>query len=146
MIAAKLMGAPWLGHGRMLEAALSLICLIYGASLLLIASAAFDSQATRDIAWAGNGHLLAIPFLIKAIFTGYGLLANINGWWYSQGARFCGALVGSFLWAGIFTKFVLVGATFSFGSVCCIVFFVGSIRIMGMAAADLPKPGSPGAM
>lgn len=142
MLLAKLLGAPWLGHGRLMEAMLAFVCGLYGA-LLLMPHTAWESQATYDLAWTGYGQLVALPFLLKSVLTSYGLLANIRGWHGSRVPRLCGAFVGSFLWAWLIWKYGMSGALLSFGSVCAMVFLLASIRIMGMALADLPCPGEP---
>lgn len=142
---AVVFGAPWLGHGRRLEAALALICLIYGMGLFLFPSLALDSNAIVDLYWSGYGRIIGLPFLLKAILTGLGVIANIKAWPYSQHLRVCGALVGSFIWWGLIWKFVEYGSPFSFGSVCALVFLISSIGIVAMASANLPVPGAPGA-
>lgn len=143
---AILFGAPWLGHGRRLEAALTLICGIYGLGLFIFPPLALDSKATVDLYWAGYGRIIAVPFLLKAILTGWGLLANINAWSYSRSLRCCGALVGAFIWWAMIWKFTKYGAPFSFGSVCAVVFLLSSIGIFSMALANRPIPGAPGAL
>lgn len=140
----RILGGPWLGHGRMVELVLSFICLIYGLVLIFDTSASFDSQATRDLAWLGYGNLVGIPFLIKASFSGYGLIANINAWKFSRFSRIIGAFVGSYIWIWILTKFISIGVPFTFGSICAFTFFLCSGRIIGMALANLPVPGAPG--
>lgn len=145
-ILLNILGASWLGHGRKSEASLITVCFMYGMVLFLVPGAAFDSQATRDIAWQGYGHFIAIPFLTMATVSGYGLIANINVWCYSQAFRFCGALLGAGIWLWLMWKFTTVGSPFTFGSICALVFLVDSIRIAAMALANLPKPGAPGAL
>lgn len=145
-VIATMFGAPWLGHGRRLEAALALICAIYGAGLFISPSLALDSAATVDLYWQGYGRIIALPFILKAGLTGLGVIANISGWPYSQSVRFCGALVGSFIWWGMIWKFVEFGQPFAFGSVCAMVFLISSIGVCGMASANLPKPGAPGVL
>lgn len=142
---ATAFGAPWLGHGRRLEAALALICGIYGVALMFYPVVALDSKATFDLYWQGYGRVIAVPFLLKAIFTGWGLIANIRGRPYSQFLRCVGALIGSFIWSAMIWKFAAFGSPFSFGSICAAIFLLSSIGIVGMASANLPKPGAPGA-
>lgn len=142
---ARMLGAPWLGHGRMFEFVVGTICASYGLVLLFHPDALWDSQATRDLAWYAYGRVIAVPFLLKAIFTGYGLAANIFGWPLSRLSRSVGAVVGCFIWGWMETKFALAGVPLTFGSICAVVFFLGSLRVIGMASMGLPTPGAPGA-
>jgi hypothetical protein len=127
------------------EASLALVCVLYGGLLIVHPESAWDSQATMDLAWQGYARLIAVPFLVKAVFTGLGLIGNIKGWPSSHFLRLVGALFGSFIWVWLITKFIWSGAPFTFGSICAIVFLILSIRIIGMALAGLPHPGAPGA-
>lgn len=142
----NLLGVFRLGQGPKPEASLIRVCFLYGMILLLVPGAAFDSQATRDIAWAGYGHFMSIPFLMMAMISGYGLIANINGWSYSHVFRFCGALLGSFIWLWLMWKFTAVGSPLTFGSVCALVFLIDSLWVAVMALSGLPKPGATGAL
>lgn len=146
MTVKHVLGALWLGHGRMTEATLAAIAMIYGVLLFAVPSVPWESQATRDIAWHGYGHLIAVPFLLKALLTGLGLFTNIVGLQHSRFLRLCGASLGSGIWTWVLSKFALNGVPFTFGSVCAFIFLILSVRIIGMAAADLPKPGSPGSL
>src|SRR3954467_13502907 len=121
-VIATIFGAPWLGHGRRLEAALALICGIYGMGLFLFPSLALDSKATFDLYWAGYGRTIGLPFLLKAFFTGLGVIANINAWRCSRFLRVCGALIGSFIWWAMIWKFAEYGSPFDVGSVCALMF------------------------
>lgn len=145
MVLARALGAPWLGHGRMFEFVVGTICALYGLVVLFHPDALWDSQATRDLAWYAYGQLIAAPFLLTATLTGYGLVANICGWPFSRSSRSCGAAAGCFIWGWMETKFVLAGVPFTLGSICAVVFFLGSLRIIGMSSMDLPRPGAPGA-
>lgn len=142
---ARVLGAPWLGHGRMFEFVVCTICALYGLMLLFHPDTIWDSQATRDLAWYAYGRAIAVPFLFKATLTGYGLAANIFGWALSRSSRSCGAGIGCFIWGYLETKFILAGVPFTFGSICAIVFLFGSLRVIVMASMNLPRPGAPGA-
>jgi hypothetical protein len=109
-----------------------------------VPDAAFDSKATVDIAWLGYGHLLGIPLLVKSILTGSGLILNIRGYKASRKLRFFGALLGTFIWTFLTVKFLGIGATASVGFPFCVPAWLFSVRIMGLALADLPRPGAPG--
>jgi hypothetical protein len=143
---ASLFAAPWLGHGRAIECFLAIVAGLYGSLLLLIPEAAFDSKATVDIAWLGYGQYLALPLIIKASLTGTGLLLNIRGMRYSRQFRFLGALLGTLIWIFLAAKFLVLGLIASVGFPFCAPAALFSVRIMGMALADLPRPGAPGAM
>lgn len=138
-------GAPWLGHGRRLEFVLAFICLSYGCALIVAPSFALDSKATVDLYWLGFGRTIGLPFLLKGVLTGWGLLSNIKDWPYSRQFRYCGALVGSFIWTSMVWKYTIYGSPLAFGSVCAGAFLISSIGIIGMASANLPRPGAPGA-
>lgn len=138
-------GAPWLGHGRRLEFLITVICLFFGTSLLIDPSLALDSNAVFDLYWLGYGRIVGIPFLLTGILTGWGLLANIRAWRCSVRLRYCGALSGSFVWTAIVWKYSIYGSPLAFGSVCAGAFLISSIGIIGMASANLPRPGTPGA-
>jgi hypothetical protein len=139
---AKILGAPWLGHGRKTEATLATVCLLYGICLLFVPGAVADSQATRGMQ---HGGVLGLVLILQAGVAGYGLLANIMDWRYSRALRLFGSLVGSFIWGWLLFKFVIVGAPFTFGAVCATVFWADTARVAGMALAGLPIPGAPGA-
>lgn len=140
----SMVGARLLGHGRMFELTVGTICALYGTMILFHSDTLWDSQATRDLSYFMFGRVIAAPFLLKAALTGYGLAGNIYGWRYSRSLRFYGALVGCCVWAFLETKFVLVGVPFTFGSICTMVFFLGSLRVIIMTSLDLPIPGAPG--
>lgn len=144
MMFARLLGATWLGHGRVAEAMLTLVAGLWGILLLVNPETATDSKATVDLAWEGYGHIIAAPLLLKASLTGIGLIGNVKGWSSSRYFRFCGALLGSFIWGWLIGKFWAVGVPFTFGVVCALAFFLLSIRVAGMSLADLPRPGTPG--
>lgn len=143
---AILLAAPWLGHGRAVEAYLTIVAGVYGALLLFVPDGAFNSQITADIAWLGYGYYLAIPLLGKAALNGAGLIGNIRGNPGSRSLRFVGAMLGTTIWLFLAAKFFLVGAAATAGFSFCLVAILFSIRIMGLALADLPNPGRPGVL
>ncbi len=140
-----IVGARWLGHGRATEFMLSLIALLYGI-ILLFSGAAGESVATWDLALWGYGHWIAVPFIVKAVLSGSGLVGNLRGWPFSATLRFSGAFLGSVLWAWYLVKLLLFGAIGSLGFSFCVIAAIMSIRIMAMSRANLPLPGAPGAV
>lgn len=143
-ILLTIFAARVLGHGRALESYLTAFAGSYGIALLFVPEAAFSSQATRDLAWQGYGQLVAIPFILKAIFSGYGLLANIYDWRMSRQARVTGACFGLWIWSSMLGKFILIGTPYTVGSFAAGWCFYYSIRIIALALSDLPKPGVAG--
>lgn len=138
--------ARWLGHGRAIEAYLILVCGTYAAILLIHPSSAADSPATLDLYWSGNSQFVAMIFVAKALTSGTGLVLNIVNLPGSRFFRISGACLGSVIWAWYVAKFSLVGEPATLGMVFAAVSFLVSIRIMGMAYANLPRPGAPGAL
>ncbi len=132
----------------MTECFLASVCAIYAVILLFAPNATLESQVTKDITlfWWGYGRLLAIPFALKAVLTGGGLIANINGYAFSKHMRVSGACVGTMIWVWYATKFVLIGDIAFIGFPFVVVSFLMSIRIIGMSLADLPRPGAVGAL
>lgn len=140
-----LLGARWLGHGRALEASLALTCAIYAGILLIDPDSAAHSSATAVLVWQGvTSWMLSIPFALKAILTATGLYRNIRGLSGSRYFRIAGALTGTFVWAFYLTQYIAYDAVGALGTACCITGIVASIRVIGMAAADLPRPGAVG--
>lgn len=138
----NLLLAPVLGHGRMVEAYLATVALLYGV-ILLFPDAADTSQATRGAFFNELGSLLGMPFLLKAYFSGYGVIGVIRGWPFSHGHRFTGALIGTALWGWYSAKFALIGAFgtvgFPFATVAVFVCF----RVMVLSALHIPPILSP---
>jgi hypothetical protein len=138
-----ILGARALGHGRALESFLAFVCFVYAMDVLFWPNAAFQSQATADIAWKGYGYVISIPFLLKAGFTGWGVYANRHSLPGSRQCRIIGGTIGTFLWTFFLVKFYAVDAIGALGTALCIGGIVASIRIVGLAMADLPRPGAP---
>lgn len=143
-IVLALFAARYLGHGRVIESFLVLFAGTYGIALLFVPDAAFSSSATRDLAWMGYGQFVAIPFILKSIFSGYGLIANIFAWSYSRLFRIIGATFGLWIWSTMVLKFIFVGTPFTVGTFAAGWSFYYSIRIIALALVDLPRPGVPG--
>lgn len=143
---ANLLAARWLGHGRAIECYLACVAGLYGLILLAVPGAAFDSSATADLAWHGYGRLIAVPLLLKSLLTGGGLILNIRAARYSRPLRMAGAFVGSVIWIWFALKFASMFAFATVGFPFCAGAALFSIRIMGMSAANLPRPGAPGAL
>lgn len=141
----RLFAAPWLGHGRATECFLLGVGALYGA-ILLLPDAAFDSDATADLAWWGYGHWVALPLLIYAVLAGAGLFGNIRGWPLSRTWRFLGAMLGFAIWTWYAAKFAALGQLAAVGFPFSTIAAIFSIRIMGLALVGLPRPGAPGAM
>lgn len=137
-----ILGARALGHGRALETFLAFVCFVYACILAFIPDAPYQSSATADLAWY-YGRGLALPFLIIAIFAGWGVYSNKKGLPYSRQCRIIGALIGTFTWTFFLVKFGATDSIGALGTALCIGGIVASLRIMGMAMADLPQPGSP---
>lgn len=126
----------WMG----IELLLAIYCLQYGLMLLLIPGSRYDSVLTVDLAWQGYGASLGLPFLLKAAFTGSGVIANLRGCYFSWLFRFVGAFIGAMIWIAMSLKYLSSTAEFSFGMVVSIDCFVISILIMAMAWHDFPEP------
>jgi len=139
------LAAPWLGHGRASECFLALVCAGYGTSLLVNPGMASDIPATVDIAWTGNVRIFALPYIIKALLTGSGLALNIYGSACSRQLRFLGGLVGLLIWTWWASKLYLIDAI-GLGFFFYVMAGIFSVRIMGLALANLPRPGAPGVL
>lgn len=137
------LGAKALGHGRALESFLAFVCFVYAMIILFVPDAPLQSQATVDLAWEGYGKYIAIPFLLKAILTGWGVYTNKQGLPISRFCRIAGATVGTFLWTFLLFKFIAFDAIGALGTALCIGGIVASLRIVGLAMANLPPPGAP---
>jgi hypothetical protein len=140
---AELFAARWLGHGRAIECYLACVTVIYGVALLM-PGAAFDSRVTYDLAWLGYGQVLAIPLLLHAVLAGTGLAGNIAGWRSSRMLRFFGGMLGCAIWTWYTIKFALGDQFAAVGFPFCAMAALFSVRVMGMALANLPRPGVPG--
>jgi hypothetical protein len=136
--------APSLGHGRMMESYLTAVCALYGFILLVVPNAAISSQATRDVVFDELGRLIALPFLLKAALSGYGILGNIKGWRDANGFRFAGALAGFALFTWYVIKFLLIGAVGALGFPFALVAVAVCVRVMALSSIGLPVPGAPG--
>lgn len=133
-----------LGHGRATESSLALVSALYGILLLTNSGPQLATvNVTEDIYWMGYSRLLAIPFLVKSVFSGLGVYGNIMGWHHSRQLRLYGAMIGGFLWSWYASKALAVGVSTSLGFAAAIVFLLLSIRTMALVTADLPHPGSP---
>lgn len=138
----KLMGGRTLGHGRALESFLAFICAVYAAILLAYPEAQYQSQATAPLAWRGYGWVFPIPFIAKSFFTAIGVYGNINAWPHSRTYRVIGGFIGTFIWLWFLTQYIAFDMFGALGAALCIGGTVASVRIIGMAWANLPIPGS----
>lgn len=143
---ADLFAARWLGHGRAIECYLACVAGLYGLLLIAVPGAGLDSSATADLAWHGYGWLVGMPLLAKAIATGSGLIFNIRGLRCSRYLRMTGAFIGSMIWIWFTLKFATNRTFATVGFPFCVFASLFSIRIMAMAAANMPRPGAPGAL
>jgi hypothetical protein len=84
--------------------------------------------------------------LVKAAFSFYGLVANINGWRGSRTFRILGALLGAWIWTWFLSKFVLVDFPYPLGAFFAAIALVFCIRTVALAYLNLPRPGVPGAL
>lgn len=134
--------APVLGHGRMAETYLAAVALLYGL-ILLIPGEVASSKATSGSVTELVGAYLAIPFLLKAYFSGYGVIGVIRAWPFTHTHRFIGGLLGITLWSWYSVKFILIGALgatgFPFVTVAVFVCF----RVMVLAALRIPPIATP---
>jgi hypothetical protein len=137
-------GVYQFGSGRMTELTLAFICGLYGLILLFAPAQALHSSDLSDLAWAGLGRMIAIPFLVKSVITGIGLARNIRGDKHSRQLRFIGALIGTFIWSWIATNLAYNGSFGALGFPVSVTFTYLSIRIMALACANLPVPGTAG--
>lgn len=134
-----------LGHGRRMEGFLLLAKVIGAVVFFLFPSATELSGATYDLYWLGLGNYLFGFFLLAALLSGYGLLANIHGWPGSRMPRVLGAGVGFFIWFFLSMKLLIVGDYASEGFVLGVVaMFYGELGTIFYAVADLPRPGAMG--
>jgi hypothetical protein len=139
-IVLMILGAPWLGYGRLTEASLATICFVY-ATMLVVAPqrSATPTAALMDLYYYGYLPLMTVPLYLKAFLTGGGLIANINGWRHAKLMRFMGAIIGSMIWTWYAAKLALLGE-WPLVFVICVVFTIISIRIGAVALLDLPPP------
>jgi hypothetical protein len=135
---------PALGHGRKTEALLAATTLIIAALLILDPKSAYDSNATADLAWYyGYERWLFVPFLLKGVLSGSGVLLNIYGFRVSRVLRFCGAVTGVLIWTFLAAKLGLTGSML-FAFPLFLTFGVyASVGIMMMAVLNLPPVGAP---
>lgn len=89
------------------------------------------------------GSYLSIPFFLKAIFSGCGVVGVIRAWRYAHAFRFAGAVFGMALWGWYAAKFAVIGALgavgFPFTAVAVLVCF----RVMILAVLGIPRIGTP---
>lgn len=142
IVLADFAAARWLGHGRAMELYLACVTAIYGIALLT-QSGNIGNPTTADLAWFGYDRFFAIPLLAHAALAGSGLIGNILGWPWSRWARFAGAMLGCAMWTWVSVKLGIVGNFSASGFVFGAPAALFCVRIMGMALADLPHPGSP---
>jgi hypothetical protein len=142
----RFLGGKTLGHGRALETFLAFVCAVYAAILILAPDAIHQSQAIRLVAWYGYGWIVILIFIAKSVFTSLGVIGNIKGWSGSRIYRTIGAFIGTSIWCWFLSQFVAYDALDALGSALCIGGIVASVRIIGMAWANLPRPGAIGTL
>jgi hypothetical protein len=134
---------PWFGHGRMMECYLTIVCLAVTCIILIAPEQTLHTDALFDIGWSFNARYIAIPFALKTVLSGAGLICNVNNLRGSQALRFAGGLVGFIIWFWLSTKFILLNS-FLLAWPFCVAAAYSSIRIMAFALVDLPRSGTPG--
>jgi hypothetical protein len=134
---------PWFGHGRMMECYLTIVCGTIACIIIIAPEQTLYTNALFDIGWTLNAWYIAIPFALKAVLSGGGLICNVNNFPYSQPLRFSGGLVGFAIWFWLSTKFILLDALLLAWPFCVAAAY-SSIRIMAFALVDLPRSGTPG--
>lgn len=132
----------WYAQTRPTEIGLTILCLGYGLYLTFIPEAAYASQILSEIAWLGYGPLIGLPFFLKAIFTGWGVTANIYGLPYSRFFRCFGACIGSSIWGWTILQDYDADKIVSFISFVCAIFILSSLWVFTMSLANLPRPGT----
>jgi hypothetical protein len=68
-------GVNLLGYGTTLEAFLSLVCFIFGVSVILDPYSIYALPNLGDIVSSGYERLWAIPFFLKSLLSGFGIYA-----------------------------------------------------------------------
>jgi hypothetical protein len=129
---------PWAGRGRMMEAYLTAVCAGVVAILLAFPDQALETSALLDIGWKIEPRLIALPFALKAAFSGSGLVLSASEHRYAQRFRFLGGLIGSFLWFWLSFKFVLSG-TLLMSLPFTAAAAYASIRIMAFSLVDTTR-------
>jgi hypothetical protein len=61
---------PWAGRNRIMEAYLTTVCIGVVAILLAFPDQALETSALLDIGWKIEPRLIALPFALKAAFSG----------------------------------------------------------------------------
>lgn len=135
-------GVKYIGSGLASDVFLFGVTAIYAALLLAVPGQMFDNKALFDLAWDGWGRWLAVPFLIKAILTGAGIVMTIMKKPYARFFRFSGSMVGSIIWYWFIAKYLFVGEILALGFPFSIVGAAFSLRILAISWANLPRQES----
>lgn len=139
-----MLGDSFLGHGRRWESFVVLANFYYCIILTFIPGAVGKTQATADLHQAGIAFFITIIFWIAFLTSFFGLFCNVKGLRYSQPLRIVGALIGFGIWGWFALKLALIGLISSPGHVLAALTAMYEIRVVFMAAANLPRPGAPG--
>lgn len=139
-----MLGDSFLGHGRRWESFVVLANLYYCMILTFIPNAVGHTEATKDLHQAGIAFFVTIVFWLAFLTSFFGLFCNVKGLRYSQLLRIVGAVIGFGIWGWFALKLALIGLIASPGHVLAALTAMYEVRVVFMAAANLPRPGAPG--
>lgn len=139
-----MLGDSFLGHGRRWESFVVLANLYYCLILTFVPGAVGHTEATADLHAAGVAFFVTIVFWCAFLTSFFGLFCNVKGLRYSQPLRIAGAVIGFGIWGWFALKLALIGLIASPGHVLAALTAMYEIRVVFMAAANLPRPGAPG--
>jgi hypothetical protein len=134
-------GVNLLGYGTTLEAFLSLVCFIFGVSVILDPYSIYALPNLGDIVSSGYERLWAIPFFLKSLLSGFGIYAVKKNLVASQAYRIAGSVFGSAIWATMFMEYSSSGLYATIGFAFSAAALIFNIRIMGLAMAQVPPGG-----
>lgn len=136
-------GVKYLGHGLGTDVFLFLATTLYAIIILIVPNEMLANGALWDLAWNGWGRWLAVPFIIKSILTGTGVVTTIAKKSCGRYFRFNGGLVGITIWYWFIVKYIFVGEILALGFSFSIVAALFSLRILAISWANLPRQGIP---
>lgn len=139
-----MLGDSFLGHGRRWESFVVLANLYYACVLTFTSNSVAKTQATMDIFYSGYAFIIPTVFWLAFTASFFGLFFNVRGMQYSQVLRILGAVLGFLVWGWFGLKLALIGLIASPGHVLSTLTALYEIRVVFMAAANLPRPGAPG--
>lgn len=136
--------AVFLGHGRMLESALTFVKFLYAVMLLSIPRHRVQFVALSDVPLPSA--VLAMPFFLAASLSFTGLVLNALTIDRARIYRMAGAAVGLSIWAFVLLKDYSIGIYMAGLHPWCIMGVLASIWIIHRGYLGLPRPGAPGAL